>query len=108
MPKGLRPIRTTSGRVTGVTSQDDNQLKGFAARLQWARQQCLRQSGNQQAAQPTPARVSCLDLLALSTFSFLPTCCYIYLPHVCLVLYLPVVTCLPDFVSTCGHTFACC
>ena len=60
MPKGLRPIRTTSGRVTGVTSEDDNQLKGFAARLQWARQQCLRQSGNPQAAHPTPARVGSL------------------------------------------------
>ena len=97
MPKGLRPIRTTSGRVTGVTREDDNQLKGFAARLRWARQQCLRQSGKQQAAHPTPARVGCLSLPVLYTFSFLPTCS-IYLQHVCLVLYLLVVT----------HHIACC
>ncbi len=73
VPKGLRPIRTTSGRVTGVTSEDDSQLKGFAARLRWARQQCLRQSGNPQAAHPTPARVSCPGLPAMSFFS-IPKC----------------------------------
>ena len=107
MPKGLRPIRTTSGRVTGVTSEDDNQLKGFAARLQWARQQCLRQSGNPQPAHPTPARVSCDVLLALYTSSLLSTC-FGHLPHVCQVLYLSVVACLPGFVSPGGHTLACC
>ena len=58
VPKGLRPIRTSSGCVTGTSSDDDNQLKGFGARLRWARQQCLKQSGNQHAAEPTPARVS--------------------------------------------------
>lgn len=124
VPKGLRPIRTTSGRVTGVTREDDNQLKGFAARLRWARQQCLRQSGKQQAAHPTPARVGCLSLPVLYTISLLSTCvihllhvciaalvswqcqhsfsflptCSIYLQHVCLVLYLLVVT----------HHIACC
>lgn len=72
MPKGLRPIRTTSGRVTGVTSEDDNQLKGFAARLRWARQQCLRQSGNQHAAQPTPARVSLLPVMASRLLPYFP------------------------------------
>jgi len=94
VPQGLRPIRTTSGRITGVTSEDDNQLKGFAARLRWARQQCLRQSGNPQAAHPTPARVSCLAPLAMSTCSFLPTCS-VYLQYVCLVAYLLGVTHLP-------------
>ena len=112
MPKGLRPIRTTSGRVTGVTSEDDNQLKGFAARLRWARQQCLRQSGNPQAAHPTPARVGCL--LALYTTSLLSPC-FIHLSHVCpvlhllaiccQVLYLPVAACLSDFISTCCCMF---
>ena len=61
VPKGLRPIRTTSGRV-GVASPQggDDQVHGFVARLKRARQQALRQTGNQQASQPTPARVSLL------------------------------------------------
>ena len=59
VPKGLRPIRTTSGHGGTAGSEDgDEQVKGFVARLKWARQQALRQTGNQHATQPTPARVS--------------------------------------------------
>lgn len=72
VPKGLRPIRTTSGRVTEAMGEEDNQLKGFGARLRWARQQCLRQTGNPHATQPTPARVG------------LPAACTLWLLHCCL------------------------
>lgn len=72
VPKGLRPIRTTSGRVTEAMGEEDNQLKGFGARLRWARQQCLRQTGNPHATQPTPARVG------------LPATCTLWLPYCCL------------------------
>lgn len=61
VPKGLRPIRTTSGQAgTAASEDDDQQVKGFVERLRWARQQALRQTGKQHATQPTPARVSLL------------------------------------------------
>ena len=67
VPKGLRPIRTTSGHVGSAASEDgDQQVKGFVARLKWARQQALRQTGNQHATQPTPARVRGLPSLPSS------------------------------------------
>ena len=65
VPKGLRPIRTTSGRPgTTALEDDEQQAKGFVARLKWARQQALRQTGKDHATQPTPARVCLLALLA--------------------------------------------
>lgn len=61
VPKGLRPIRTTSGRAGAAAAEDEEQqVKGFVKRLRWARQQALRQTGKQHATQPTPARVSLL------------------------------------------------
>ena len=67
VPKGLRPIRTTSGRPGTIALEDEEQqAKGFVARLKWARQQALRQTGKQHATQPTPARVSLLACLLTS------------------------------------------
>ncbi|KAL3163007.1 hypothetical protein ABBQ32_009439 [Trebouxia sp. C0010 RCD-2024] len=57
VPKGLRPIRTTSGRAgTAAADDEEQQVKGFVKRLRRARQQALRQTGKQHATQPTPAR----------------------------------------------------
>lgn len=55
MPKGLRPIRTTSGRVVAGGGQDAASLKGFVARLRWARQQSLQQRQSQQQQNPAQA-----------------------------------------------------
>ena len=79
VPKGLRPIRTTSGHVTAAIDDDANQLKGFGARLRWARQQCLRQSGNQHAAEPTPARVSSHAVCDITVYVFCGLWPYIYI-----------------------------
>lgn len=65
VPKGLRPIRTTSGRVVAQGGQDAASLKGFVARLRWARQQSLQQQQRQpqpqslHAAQSIQAQVNC-------------------------------------------------
>lgn len=55
VPKGLRPIRTTSGRVVAGGGQDAASLKGFVARLKWARQQSLQQRQSQQQQNPAQA-----------------------------------------------------
>ena len=65
VPKGLRPIRTTSGKVITDGGHEQAPLKGFVARLRWARQQSLeqRQGATQHgshAGQPTAARVMLL------------------------------------------------
>lgn len=95
VPKGLRPIRTSSGRPGLVALEDEGQqAKGFVARLKWARQQALRQTGKQHATQPTPARVSqlaCLHcLLASSTLSVGSWECPLELYCNCVLLFLKV------------------
>lgn len=81
VPKGLRPIRTTSGRVVTGGGPDAASLKGFVARLRWARQQSLQQRQGQQQQNPAQAasvQVQLCLIVLLGKEFLLASCSNIY------------------------------